>query len=119
MTNCGKETVAKIGNEITAVVPAYSTVKDLPKVDPSKGGAVSEAEKMYEKSCAVCHKTDAMGAPAVGAKGAWATVMEQGIDKVNHNAINGLGGMPPKGGAMDLTDDQVKDIVKFMVESSK
>lgn len=119
MTNCGKEKVAKIGNEITAVVPAYSTVRDLPKVDPSKGRAVSEAEKLYEKSCAVCHKTDAMGAPAVGNKGAWATVMEQGMDKVNHNAINGLGGMPPKGGAMDLSDNQVKDIVKFMVESSK
>jgi cytochrome c len=119
MTNCGKEKVLKIGNEITAVVPAYSTVRDLPKEDPSKGGAVSEAQKLYEKSCAVCHKTDAMGAPAVGDKAAWADLVVKGIDKVNHNAINGLGGMPPKGGAMDLSDDQVKDIVKFMVESSK
>ena len=117
MTNCGKEPVMKIGNEITAVVPAYSTLRDLPKVEAK--GAVSEAEKLYEKACAVCHKTDAMGAPAVGAKDAWATVMQKGMDKVNHNAINGIGGMPPKGGAMDLTDAQVKDIVKFMVESSK
>src|SRR3990167_10405731 len=104
MTNCGKESVAKIGNEITDVVPAYSTVRDLPKVDPSKGGAVSEAQKLYEKSCAVCHKTDAMGAPAVGDKGVWADLVVKGIDKINHNAINGLGGMPPKGGAMDLSD---------------
>jgi len=118
MTNCGKETVSKIGNEITAVVPAYSTVRDLPKVDPN-AKPVSEAEKMYEKSCSVCHKTDNMGAPALGNKNAWATVMEQGLDRVNHNAINGIGGMPPKGGAMDLSDEQVKDIVKFMVESSK
>ncbi|MBW6489327.1 c-type cytochrome [Sulfurimonas sp.] len=119
MTNCGKESVARIGNEITGVVPAYSTVRNLPKVDPSKGGAVSEAQKLYEKSCAVCHKTDAMGAPAVGDRGAWETIMEQGLDKVNSHAINGLGNMPPKGGAMDLSDDQVKEIVKFMVESSK
>lgn len=119
MTNCGKEPVAKIANEITAVVPPYSTVKDLPKEDPSKGASSSPAAKMYEKSCAVCHKTDAMGAPAVGSKSAWATVMEKGMDKVNHNAINGINGMPAKGGAADLTDDQVKEIVKFMVESSK
>lgn len=119
MTNCGKETVMKIGNEITNVVPPYSTLKDLPKEDPSKGGAVSEAQKLYEKSCAVCHKTDAMGAPPVGKKDAWVTIMEKGADKVNHNAIHGIGGMPPKGGAMNLSDDQVKDIVKFMVESSK
>ncbi|TKI70817.1 c-type cytochrome [Sulfurimonas crateris] len=118
MTNCGKESVARIANEITAVVPPYSTERDLPPVSED-AGPVSEAEKLYEKSCAVCHKTDAMGAPAVGDKNAWATVMEQGIDRVNHNSINGIGGMPPKGGAMDLSDDQIKDIVKFMVESSK
>ena len=118
MTNCGKEPVARIANEITAVVPPYSTERNLPPVSED-AGPVSEAEKMYEKSCAVCHKTDAMGAPALGDKNAWATVMEQGMDRVNHNAINGIGGMPPKGGAMDLSDDQVKDIVKFMVESSK
>ncbi|MCK4738301.1 MAG: cytochrome c5 family protein, partial [Sulfurimonas sp.] len=95
----------------------YSTVRDLPV--EKETGSKSAAEKMYDASCVVCHKTDAMGAPAVGDHDAWATVMEQGIDKVNHNSINGLGGMPPKGGAMDLTDEQVKDIVKFMVESSK
>ncbi|ABB45333.1 Diheme cytochrome c SoxD [Sulfurimonas denitrificans DSM 1251] len=117
MTNCGKESVATIGNEITAVVPAYSTLRDLPP--ESASGPVSEAQKIYEKSCAVCHKTDTMGAPALGDKNAWATVLEQGINMVNNNAINGIGGMPPKGGAMDLSDDQVKDVVKFMVESSK
>lgn len=117
MTDCGKENVARIGNEITAVVPAYSTERSLPPESTSR--PISEAEKIYEKSCVVCHKTDTMGAPAVGDKNAWATVMEQGIKMVNHNAINGIGGMPPKGGAMDLSDDQVKDVVKFMVESSK
>jgi len=119
MTNCGKEPVSKIANEITAVVPPYTTVRDLPKEDASKGAASSPAAKAYEKSCAVCHKTDSMGAPAVGAKAAWAKAMEKGMDKVNHNAINGVGGMPPKGGAMNLSDDEVKDIVKYMVESSK
>ena len=60
-----------------------------------------------------------MGAPAVGDHDAWATVIEQGIETVNNNAINGMGGMPPKGGDDSLSDDQVRDIVKFMVESSK
>jgi len=119
MKNCGKEKVMRIGMEITNVVPPYSTVRDLPKEDTSAKGAVSQAEKDYEASCSLCHKTDAMGAPPVGDKDAWDAVIAQGIDKVNHNAINGMGAMPPKGGNMDLTDQQVKDIVKFMVESSK
>jgi len=117
MKDCKKEPVKKIGMEITNVVPAYSTVRDLP-VEVATGN-VSPAQKMYEASCAVCHKTDAMGAPAVGDHDAWADVIAQGMDTVNDHAINGLGGMPAKGGAMDLTDEQVKDIVKFMVESSK
>jgi len=118
MKNCGKEKVMRIGMEITNVVPAYSTVRDLPK-EVQGAGAKSAAEKMYDASCSLCHKTDAMGAPPVGDHDAWATVIKQGMDVVNEHAIKGFGGMPPKGGAMDLTDAQVKDIVKFMVESSK
>lgn len=117
MTNCGKEEIKSIGNEITNVVPPYSTVRDLP-VETS-ATPKSAAEKMYDASCAVCHKTDAMGAPAVGDHAAWAKVVAQGMKTVYKNAINGLNAMPPKGGAMDLTDAQVKDIVNFMVKSSK
>jgi len=118
MKDCQKEDVMRIGMEITNVVPAYSTVRDLPP-EVEGAGAKSAAEKMYDASCSLCHKTDAMGAPAVGDHDAWATVIEQGMDAVNKHAIEGFGGMPPKGGAMDLTDEQVIDIVKFMVESSK
>ncbi|QOY52078.1 c-type cytochrome [Candidatus Sulfurimonas baltica] len=117
MKDCKKEAVKSIGMEITNVVPAYSTVRDLP-VETSTGSK-SAAEKMYDASCSLCHKTDAMGAPAVGNHDAWAAVVAQGMDTVNSHAIKGFNGMPPKGGAMDLTDEQVKDIVKFMVESSK
>ncbi len=110
-------TVMRIGMEITNVVPAYSTVRDLPVEEGAS--AKSEAEKLYDANCALCHATDAMGAPAVGDHDIWATVVAQGMDKVNSNAINGFGGMPAKGGNMDLTDQQVIDIVKFMVDSSK
>jgi len=118
MTNCKKEPVMRIKNEITAVEPPYSTVRDLPKEEEG-GGAKSKAEKDYEASCSLCHKTDSMGAPAVGDHEAWAAVVKQGMDTVYDHAIKGFGGMPPKGGNMDLTDEQVKDIVNFMVESSK
>ena len=117
MSDCGKEKVIRIGMEIKGIVPPYSIAKDLPKEEV--GGPKSKAEKMYDSSCSVCHKTDAMGAPALGDKDAWASVIKQGLKTINKHAIKGLGGMPPKGGNSDLTDAQVKDIVKFMVESSK
>ena len=117
MTDCGKEKVMRIGMEIANVVPAYSTKRDLPV--ETGVSAKSPTEKLYDANCALCHTTDAMGAPAVGDHDTWATVVAQGMDTVNSNAINGFGGMPAKGGNMDLTDAQVIDIVKFMVDSSK
>ncbi len=117
MTDCPEEKVMRIGNEITNVVPPYSQVKDLP--EKKAGGAISEAQELYEANCALCHKTDTMGAPAVGDHEAWSAVMVKGMDAVNKNAINGTGGMPAKGGNMDLTEAQMHDIVDYMVTNSK
>jgi len=110
-------TVMKIKYEMKDVVPPYAYAKDLP---PEKeGGSISKAEKMYDASCKLCHATDTMGAPAVGDANAWKSVMEKGMDKVLVNAIKGTGGMPPKGGNMDLSDTDIKEIVDYMVGASK
>jgi len=126
MTDCkdpgGKDgkteaTVMKIGYEMKDVVPAYSTVRDLPP--EVEDISVSKGEKMYNQSCKLCHATDNMGAPAVGDAEAWREVTEKGLEKVVYNSINGMGGMPPKGGNEDLLPSDVKLIVEFMIDSSK
>ena len=109
--------VMKIGYEMKDVVPAYSMVRDLPPADANS--LVSKEETMYNESCKLCHATDTMGAPRVGDADAWDDVMDKGMKKVLRNAIAGTGGMPPKGGNMDLSDADVKAIVEFMVNSSK
>jgi len=108
--------VVKIKYEMKDVVPPYGYAKDLP---PKKeGGLEHPGKEAYEKACAVCHKTDAMGAPAVGDKHAWEATLKKGLDKVYENSINGTGGMPPKGGTT-LPNDKIKEIVDYMVEASK
>lgn len=109
-------TVMKIKYEMKDVVPPYAYAKDLP---PVKEGGISHPGKAdYEKACAVCHKTDAMGAPAVGDKATWEATLKKGIDKVYENSITGTGGMPPRGGST-LSDDKIKVIVDYMIEASK
>ena len=108
--------VVKIKYEMSDVVPAYNTTRDLPP--EVENANISKAEKQYNDSCKLCHATDAMGAPAVGDADAWHTLMENGKDSILANAINGTGGMPPKGGNMDLSDEDVKSIVDFMIDSS-
>ncbi len=118
MKNCfdGEPRVQRIAFALTDFSPPLDSTKTLPVVKDEKPAHSGKAN--YEASCAVCHATDAMGAPAVGDKKAWEAVMKKGIDAVKKNAIHGINGMPPKGGA-DLTDEQVNEIVDYMIEASK
>ena len=119
MKDCfeGEPEVARIVFALTDFEPPLSAEKTLPEV--TDAGPAHPGQATYDASCKVCHETDAMGAPAVGDKAAWAAALEKGIDQVYHNAINGINGMPPKGGAMDLTDAQMNEVVDYMVEASK
>lgn len=110
MKNCIKgdinALVMKIQDDLTATAnEPLSTARDLPKVDKSSQ-LPGQAE--YENAgCSACHANAAIGAPVLGDKAAWETVMKQGLDKVYYNGINGINSMPPKGGT-DLSDDELK-----------
>jgi cytochrome c len=99
----------------TDVNPPFSEVRDLPK---KKDTAVVAGQEDYEKSCAVCHGNDKMGAPDLGNKEAWAKVMKKGMDKVLELAIKGTGAMPPRGGST-LSDEKLKQVIEYMYSKSK
>jgi cytochrome c len=119
MKNCfdGEPELSRIsGNGISDYEPPISIKRTLP---PKKEGETeAPGKKAYEASCAVCHATDAMGAPDVGNKKAWEAVLKKGMDKVYLNAIDGINGMPPKGGT-SLADEKIKEIVDYMAGASK
>jgi cytochrome c len=121
MKDCikGKLPLLRIKHELDEIYPAPSTVRDLPKKKAQSGIDAHPGKEGYEAKCSACHANAAIGAPVVGDKAAWAAVMEKGKDKVYHNGINGINTMPPKGGHMDLSDDQVKEIIDYMIEASK
>ncbi len=128
MKDCfkGEPKILPIQIEQKSFIPPLSEKRDLPKnpcwiasCDCESGGSANaEGKKIYDASCAVCHATDAMGAPDVGNKEAWDKVMKQGMDTVLKNAINGKGGMPPRGGT-DLPDDKIKAAIEYMLSKSK
>jgi len=128
MKDCfkGEPKILPIQIEQKSFLPPLSEKRDLPKnpcwiasCDCEVGGSANaEGKKVYDASCAVCHATDAMGAPNVGNKEAWDKVMKQGMDTVLKNAINGKGGMPPRGGT-DLPDDKIKAAIEYMLSKSK
>ncbi len=78
--------------------------------------AEADGEAVYNQACMACHMTGAAGAPIRGDEAAWAPRMEKGIDTLYTHAIEGFNAMPPKGGQMGLSDEEVKAAVDFMVE---
>lgn len=87
------------------------------------GAAIADGESVYNSGCAACHTTGVAGAPKTGDKDAWAGRVTQDIETIYDHAINGYQGesgvMPPKGGFMNLSDDDVKLVVDYMIEASK
>jgi len=105
-----QEDLSKAANE------PLSTARELPKVDASKS-APGQAD--YENAgCSACHSNAAIGAPVVGDKAAWDKVVSKGLEQVYSNGINGINAMPPKGGA-DISDEKFKQIIDYMINSSK
>lgn len=78
----------------------------------------AEGGEIYNTYCAVCHKSGLNAAPKMGKKAYWIKRVAQGKETVYKNSIEGLRGMPPKGGIATLTDDDVKAAVDYMVGRS-
>jgi cytochrome c5 len=78
--------------------------------------AEPDGEAIYNQACMACHMTGAAGAPIKGDEAAWAERLEKGMDTLYENSINGIGAMPPKGGFANLSDEEVKASVDFMLE---
>lgn len=73
-------------------------------------------QSLYKQNCKVCHAQGINGAPILGNKKMWGPRLEKGEDALVQNAINGVGLMPAKGGRSGLTDEQVGEIVSYMLE---
>ncbi len=78
-----------------------------------------DAEQTYQATCFACHGTGAAHSPEVGDQLEWEIRMEKGMDTLVQNTINGLNGiMPPKGLCATCSDEQLRAIVEFMLQSS-
>ena len=77
----------------------------------------------YDSACWLCHNPGAAGAPKFADVAAWEPRIAKGMDTLYDHAINGFQGeaglMPPKGGRADLSDDEVRAAVAYMVDSSR
>lgn len=72
---------------------------------------------VVEKTCIACHGQGLNGAPILGNKKMWGKRLPQGEDVLVSHAINGFAMemMPPRGGNPDLSDEDIRNAVKYMM----
>lgn len=92
-------------------------------VESEEVPALMTGPQVYNAACLACHGAGVAGAPATGDAAAWGPRIAQGSTLLNQRAIEGFQGsagfMPPKGGRIDLSDEEIIAAVDYMVEQSK
>lgn len=100
-----------------AAAPAAAAQAPAPE---QKTAAVNPAgEQLYKTVCFACHATGVANAPKFGDKAAWAPYISTGMDAMVKVAMTGKGAMPPKGGAANASEDDIRAAVQFMVNAAQ
>ncbi|MDH5344568.1 MAG: c-type cytochrome [Gammaproteobacteria bacterium] len=105
------------GEEAAAGEPQVAAAAQPEPVATSMSGP-----QVYNEACLVCHGSGVGGAPVVGDEAAWAARLAQGADTLYLHALEGFTGqtgyMPPRGARMDLTDDEIRAAVDYIMSES-
>lgn len=97
---------------------AETPAAETPTTETTASAAPVDGGNIYNTYCAICHKLGMNAAPKYGNKALWAKRIAQGRETMYSHAINGLRGMPPRGGFANLTDEEVKAGVDYMVRAA-
>lgn len=92
---------------------------EMRKAVAQSDGKPRSAEAIYNTICKACHEAGVAGAPKTGDKAAWSARIATGSAALLKSAIGGKNAMPPRGGAADLTDDELKAAVEYLVGKAK
>jgi cytochrome c5 len=84
------------------------------KLDESGPPGSRNGKAVYESVCVSCHGAGLAGAPKFGDTGAWGARLAKGYQTLVDHAVKGFNAMPAKGGAADLSDDEVARAVAYM-----
>lgn len=83
-------------------------------MDVTKAPGERPGPEVVKAVCSECHESGKNGAPRIGDRAAWIPRLNHGLDVTVRSAINGHGGMPPRGGKANLTDSEVRNAIIYM-----
>ena len=108
-----------IGRAITYMINQSGGhwIEPIGKSAPAaKAGIPTEraGQHIVKTQCGKCHLTGEGGAPRIGDRDAWVQRLKRGMDEVVRSALNGHGPMPPRGGMVDITVNEMRNAITYM-----
>jgi len=99
----------------------YVEGDDIPNPAPAVVASTGprSGEQVFSAACGACHTAGVAGAPIFADKAAWAPRIKQGNDALWASLNNGKNAMPPKGMCMDCSEDELKAVLAYMIDSAK
>ena len=104
------------------LVLVLAACEQAPPPPPARTPAATDLAKgegIFKQVCKACHGTGAGGAPRLDKPDQWKPRLAQGNEQLYRHAITGFKGaygtMPPRGGKPDLTDEEVRAAVDYML----
>ena len=82
-------------------------------------------QQIYQQYCFSCHYRGVGGAPMVGDAEAWAPLIEKGPDVLLQSTIAGIPPdspsqrMPARGLCSDCSDQQLAEVIDYMMQNSQ
>lgn len=105
------------GEEVAADQPVVPAAEQ-----PEPVATMLSGPQVYNEACIICHGAGIGGAPKIDDPALWTARVAQGNDVLYQHALEGYTGdagfMPAKGARMDLSDDEVRAAVDYMVETA-
>lgn len=102
-----------------APAPAAAAAAAAPAPAQATAAVNPAGEKLYKSVCFACHATGVANAPKFGDKAAWDPYIKTGMDAMVKVAMQGKPPMPPKGGAANASEDDIRAAVQYMVDAAK
>jgi cytochrome c5 len=109
------ERLQAVGNVCVAGTECAPGASGATAVVAQAGNGFS-VQGAYEQYCAMCHTSGMAGAPLLHDESHWSARLEEvGFDEILQNSITGINAMPPRGMCMDCSDEELAELVEYLM----
>ncbi len=106
-------------DEIRARIAPFGEVcragEDCGASGPVAATGPLSGKQVYDTYCFACHMTGVGDAPKLDDAPAWAERQAKGMDTLWESLVNGIGTMPAKGTCMGCSDDELREVLDYVL----